>query len=709
MVRFSALVCVLFLRVLNGFGQERPETEASALTADLKLLVAYVEANLVYPEDARKAGLEVVVFVRFSVNSGGYIVKDSVKATKGISLSCDQEAVRLVRAYPGRWKVETRERMVIPVTFSLKDGQDVQVPQNILGSPIPAVVREKRGAGAKQAWTVYADRSMTTKVCNLTPGTKVIVEGWEPWSCYIRAGETLGYISYLALQGDEPLYSLLHKIAWLSGVEDLAEQGNDVTPVTEEILRSKDAYLQLHAPNEEIYEGACTTLSLNVVIKEPNTLKLDFHDLPGQIQPLGDILTRPSVVSWRNNSLTEAIAVRKVDAQGSWLSYKLFECVYCPQRAGTLAYPAVPLKMMLGEKTLPDTQKKVVAIESTPVAIQVKALPPTAVVSEFHGMRMVGSYGMEEKVSKDTAFVRDEILYTLDIWGNGLTSAIDAPRLPFPDAISELISVVTSDTILRGTLLSRKKFQYRIRFQKPGTYGFDSTIVFNYFNPVAGINKTLIPAQRFTVLDTERYPGLKPDYSAHHFIAIDASKSMTIEDYETDRFSVAKTGVTAFLVNESAKHIGLITFAGDIRYIPFTPGGRRYTASKLEHHITLRGHRDGTAIGDAVRFAQAALPDTATPKKLVIIGDGYHSAGFMNPAAAAHLARANNIKIYTIGIGYKGTVPYGKKPATGEPFMVAESFTDIVYKEISQITGGTYYWAMTEQQVTEILKHIFIE
>jgi Ca-activated chloride channel family protein len=117
-------------------------------------------------------------------------------------------------------------------------------------------------------------------------------------------------------------------------------------------------------------------------------------------------------------------------------------------------------------------------------------------------------------------------------------------------------------------------------------------------------------------------------------------------------------------------------------------------------------NRNGTAIGDAIWLAKNSFAKTKLPKKLVIIGDGDNTAGHLPPKFAAELALKDNIRIYTIGVGNKGLVPYGRD-VSGKPNMIDDTFTDKDFKVISSITNGQYYWAKDEKEVTRILELIF--
>lgn len=88
----------------------------------LKSFYEYIGANLKYPEQARKEGVQGKVFVEFVVDKDGKLI--DVKAVKGIGAGCDEEAVRVIKEAPA-WEpakvvdMPVRVRMILPITYKL--------------------------------------------------------------------------------------------------------------------------------------------------------------------------------------------------------------------------------------------------------------------------------------------------------------------------------------------------------------------------------------------------------------------------------------------------------------------------------------------------------------------------------------------------------------------------------------------------------------
>jgi len=79
-------------------------------------LVKFLEKNLVYPENARAAGIQGVVFVSFSVEPDGSITE--IKILRGIGAGCDEEAIRVVSLMP-KWKPAMQRGKAVRCSYNL--------------------------------------------------------------------------------------------------------------------------------------------------------------------------------------------------------------------------------------------------------------------------------------------------------------------------------------------------------------------------------------------------------------------------------------------------------------------------------------------------------------------------------------------------------------------------------------------------------------
>lgn len=215
--------------------------------------------------------------------------------------------------------------------------------------------------------------------------------------------------------------------------------------------------------------------------------------------------------------------------------------------------------------------------------------------------------------------------------------------------------------------------------------------------------------------------------------ALDFAKTNPIR-YSEHRLNEVKKQANAFidgrLLNGKLNdRIGLVVFAGEeYRKCPLTTD--HLLLQEMIKEIDFNDiPKDGTAMGDAIAKSVGAITesheykdkavleisDTAkneSTKIIILLTDGDNTAGKLKPETAAEIAALNEIKIYTIGIGKHGQVPYpveymdlfGKKRKSIQ-YMESE-FDESALKQISTITGGQYFRAGSDDGLTKIFSEI---
>jgi Ca-activated chloride channel family protein len=121
---------------------------------------------------------------------------------------------------------------------------------------------------------------------------------------------------------------------------------------------------------------------------------------------------------------------------------------------------------------------------------------------------------------------------------------------------------------------------------------------------------------------------------------------------------------------------------------------------------------DGTAIGNGLATAVARLKDSeAISRVVILLTDGENNRGEVAPVTAAEIAKTFGIRVYTVGVGSKGTAPYPMQVQTA--FGVQTQIRDVEVKideetlqEISNITDGQYFRATNNATLEEIYKEI---
>lgn len=151
--------------------------------------------------------------------------------------------------------------------------------------------------------------------------------------------------------------------------------------------------------------------------------------------------------------------------------------------------------------------------------------------------------------------------------------------------------------------------------------------------------------------------------------AVDVSGSMRALDYLADgaaisRLDMVRRSLGEFLGEARALRAGLVVFADDaLTLLPLTTDLAVAAAMTREIDNSLAGER--TAIGDAIALATRRLESSpGSSRFIVLLTDGTHTAGAVQPEAAVALARARGVRVYTVGFG--GDAPVRFPLGTGD-------------------------------------------
>lgn len=192
-------------------------------------------------------------------------------------------------------------------------------------------------------------------------------------------------------------------------------------------------------------------------------------------------------------------------------------------------------------------------------------------------------------------------------------------------------------------------------------------------------------------------------------LAVDISTSMLARDLQPDRLSAAKEVAAQFVANRQGDRIGLVVFAGEA----FTQTPLTTDQSSLQ---TLLGRlrsgvvEDGTAIGNGLATAVNRLRESDSKSKVVILlTDGVNNRGQIAPLTVADIAKEQDIKVYTIGVGRNGTAPYPVFDARGREMYTVDMKVEIdekMLQAIAEKTGGEYFRATDKTSLAQIYDQI---
>ncbi len=189
-------------------------------------------------------------------------------------------------------------------------------------------------------------------------------------------------------------------------------------------------------------------------------------------------------------------------------------------------------------------------------------------------------------------------------------------------------------------------------------------------------------------------------------IALDISGSMLAEDFSPNRMEAAKQTAIEFIGMRSNDRIGMSVFSGQsFTLVPLTTD--HAILRELTSAVTTGMVQDGTAIGDGLATAINSLRDSdAISRVIILLTDGINNTGVIDPLTAAEIAALYDIRVYTIGVGSSGPVPYPFQTPFGIQYRDVEIPVDeVLLQEIADITGGQYFWAETPMA----LENVYIE
>jgi Ca-activated chloride channel family protein len=199
-------------------------------------------------------------------------------------------------------------------------------------------------------------------------------------------------------------------------------------------------------------------------------------------------------------------------------------------------------------------------------------------------------------------------------------------------------------------------------------------------------------------------------------VALDVSGSMAGEDFKPlNRLAVAKTVLHDFIQGRPSDRVGLILFSGkSISRAPLTL--QHEPLLRTLNKVELGNLPEGTAIGSAIitginrlsAISEDRSKTQAGSRILVLITDGRNNAGEVHPLDALSLAVKQRIKIYTIGVGGLGSVPFPYVTPEGKKMYRYEKadIDEPLLQRIADQTGGQYFRASDPESLQQLFARI---
>jgi len=196
-----------------------------------------------------------------------------------------------------------------------------------------------------------------------------------------------------------------------------------------------------------------------------------------------------------------------------------------------------------------------------------------------------------------------------------------------------------------------------------------------------------------------------PRERATIILAIDTSLSMQATDVSPSRLEAAQSAAKRFLEIIPPKiNVGLVSFNGSAA-LKVPPTTDRERVAQSIDNLTLG---ESTATGEAI-FASldaiASVPaddeGTQAPARVVLMSDGTWTVGRTNEEATQAAVDAD-VPVSTIAFGTEnGTIRVPE-----QPYPIPVPVDKDSLEEIAQDTGGKFYAAASERQLTEVYENI---
>ncbi len=191
------------------------------------------------------------------------------------------------------------------------------------------------------------------------------------------------------------------------------------------------------------------------------------------------------------------------------------------------------------------------------------------------------------------------------------------------------------------------------------------------------------------------------------YLSVDMSDSMREQDMRWNgraisRFQAVQAVVKEFIEDRQKDFIGLVVF-GSFAEIqsPLTPDTQ--ALSNILDDLLPGMAQPKTAIGDGLAVAAQQLRESpAKDKVIILLSDGENTSGQVTPEEATKVAKASDIKVYTIGFGGDG-----RQSLFGQfGFNLGSGVDEQTLKRIAEQTDGQYFRASSSQELIDVFNAI---
>lgn len=192
-------------------------------------------------------------------------------------------------------------------------------------------------------------------------------------------------------------------------------------------------------------------------------------------------------------------------------------------------------------------------------------------------------------------------------------------------------------------------------------------------------------------------------------LCMDVSGSMGSHDILPSRMEAAKAVAEEFVRNRPVDRIGLVIFSGEsFTQCPITTD-RETLITQIKSLESRRYLTDGTVIGEGLATAVDRLSAAKGRSRVIILlTDGKEDppeTRLIDPLTALEIARAKEVKVYTIGMSAEPAATVAERPAGGRNPQ-ADFLDEELLQKIAAETGGRYFRARDRDGLERIYSQI---
>lgn len=192
-------------------------------------------------------------------------------------------------------------------------------------------------------------------------------------------------------------------------------------------------------------------------------------------------------------------------------------------------------------------------------------------------------------------------------------------------------------------------------------------------------------------------------------LVLDISTSMLEPDFSLggrriNRLQAVKLAASEFIDKRRDDRIGLILF-GSLAYLQSPLTFDKEAVKNILFSMDAGMAGKSTAIGDALGLALKTIKDGQDKdnKVIILLSDGENNDGSLSLPQAINLAKDENVKIYTIGVGNESSfvqsiLSYKVKLPTG--------LDEAGLKTIADEAGGSYFRASNTDSLIKVYEEI---